>query len=172
MNMANETRITVVGNLTADPEMSFTPNNSVPVANFTVASTQRVYNKETNNWQDKSTIYIRCSAWRDMAENVVNTLKKGMPVIVTGDLTSRQYETKEGNKGISWELEHIDVGPSLRRSSFTQNQDQNQGGGGYQNNNGGYQNQGNQGGGYNKPQGNNGGWNGPSQGNNNSEPPF
>jgi single-strand DNA-binding protein len=108
--------ITVVGNLTADPELRFTPSGQA-VTNFTIATTTRVLNKQTNEWEDGDTTFIRCSAWREMAENVAESLLKGQRVIVTGRLKVRQYETKEGGKGTSVECDVEEVGPSLKWAS-------------------------------------------------------
>lgn len=114
--MAGETTITIVGNLTADPELRFTPSGAA-VANFTVASTPRTFNKQTNEWDDGETLFLRCSIWREAAENVAESLHRGTRVIVTGHLKSRSYETKEGEKRTSMELDVQEVGPSLRYAS-------------------------------------------------------
>jgi single-strand DNA-binding protein len=111
--MAGETTITVVGNLTSDPELRFTPGGHA-VVNFTVASTPRTFNRQTNEWEDGETLFLRSSLWRDPAENVAESLTKGMRVIVTGRLKSRTYETKEGEKRTVVELEVDEIGPSLR----------------------------------------------------------
>jgi single-strand DNA-binding protein len=111
--MAGETVITVIGNLTADPELRFTPGGHA-VANFTVASTPRQFNRQTNEWDDGETLFLRAALWRDPAENVAESLTKGMRVIVTGRLKSRTYETKEGEKRTVIELEVDEIGPSLR----------------------------------------------------------
>jgi single-strand DNA-binding protein len=111
--MAGETVITVIGNLTSDPELRFTPGGHA-VANFTVASTPRQFNRQTNEWDDGETLFLRASLWRDPAENVAESLTKGMRVIVTGRLKSRTYETKEGEKRTVIELEVDEIGPSLR----------------------------------------------------------
>lgn len=108
-----DVNITVVGNLTADPELRFTPNGAA-VANFTIASTNRVFDRQTNEWKDGDTLFLRCSVWRQYAENVAESLTRGMRVIATGRLKVRQYETREGGKGTSVELEVDDVGPVLR----------------------------------------------------------
>jgi single-strand DNA-binding protein len=111
--MAGETTITVIGNLTADPELRFTPSGSA-VANFTLASTPRTFNRQSNEWEDGETLFLRASVWREAAENVAETLVKGMRVIAQGRLKSRSYETKEGEKRTVIELEIDEIGPSLR----------------------------------------------------------
>jgi single-strand DNA-binding protein len=105
--------ITVVGNLTDDPELRFTPSGAA-VANFTVASTPRVLDKNTNEWKDGDSLFLRCSIWRQAAENVAESLQRGSRVLVTGRLRQRSYETKEGEKRTVVELEVDEVGPSLR----------------------------------------------------------
>ena len=114
--MANDTVITVVGNLTADPELRFTPSGAA-VANFTVASTPRTFDRQSNEWKDGETLFMRCSVWRDAAENVAESLHRGTRVVVTGRLKSRSYDTKEGEKRTVMELEVDEVGPSLRYAS-------------------------------------------------------
>ena len=128
--MAGETVITVIGNLTADPELRFTPNGSA-VANFTVASTPRAFDRQSNEWKDGETLFMRCSVWRDAAENVAESLNRGTRVIVSGRLKSRSYETKEGEKRTVIEMEVDEVGPSLRYASakVTKTQRGNGGGG-------------------------------------------
>ena len=111
--MAGDTVITVVGNLTADPELRFTPSGAA-VANFTVASTPRTFDKNTNEWKDGEALFLRCSVWRQAAENVAESLQKGTAVIVQGRLKQRSYETKEGEKRTVYELDVDEVGPSLR----------------------------------------------------------
>jgi single-strand DNA-binding protein len=111
--MAGETTITVIGNLTADPELRFTPAGAA-VANFTIANTPRNFNRQTNEWEDGETLFLRAAVWREAAENVRETLTKGMRVIATGRLKSRQYETKEGEKRTVIELEVDEIGPSLK----------------------------------------------------------
>ncbi len=110
---AGDIPITVVGNLTADPELRFTPSGQA-VANFTVASTNRMLDKATNEWKDGDTVFIRCSVWRQYAENVAESLTKGTRVVVTGRLKVRQYDTREGGKGTSVECDVDEVGPALR----------------------------------------------------------
>ena len=111
--MAGETTITVIGNLTNDPELRFTPSGAA-VANFTVASTPRTFDRQSNDWKDGETLFMRCSVWRDAAENVAESLQRGSRVLVTGRLKSRSYETKEGEKRTVVELDVDEVGPSLR----------------------------------------------------------
>lgn len=111
--MAGETTITVVGNLTGDAELRFTPSGAA-VASFTVASTPRVMDKATNEWKDGDALFLRCNVWRQAAENVGESLTRGARVIVTGRLRQRSYETKEGEKRTVMELEVDEVGPSLR----------------------------------------------------------
>lgn len=114
--MAGETVITVIGNLTADPELRFTPSGSA-VANFTIASTPRTFDRQTNEWKDGDTLFLRASVWREAAENVAETLTKGMRVLAQGRLKSRSYETKEGEKRNVTELEVDEIGPSLKYAS-------------------------------------------------------
>ncbi|MFF5791099.1 single-stranded DNA-binding protein [Paeniglutamicibacter sp. NPDC012692] len=114
--MAGETVITVIGNLTGDPELRFTPSGAA-VANFTIASTPRTFDRQTNEWKDGDTLFLRASVWKDAAENVAETLTKGMRVIAQGRLKSRSYETKEGEKRNVTELEVDEIGPSLRSAS-------------------------------------------------------
>ena len=111
--MAGDTVITIVGNVTGDPELRFTPSGAA-VANFTVASTPRAFDRQSNEWKDGETLFMRCSVWRDAAENVAESLQRGTRVIVTGRLKSRSYETKEGEKRTVIEMEVDEVGPSLR----------------------------------------------------------
>ena len=116
--MAGETVITVVGNLTADPELRYT-QNGLAVANFTIASTPRVFNKQTNEWDDGEALFLRASVWREFAEHVAGSLTKGSRVIASGVLKQRSYETKEGEKRTSIELEVDEIGPSLRYATAT-----------------------------------------------------
>ncbi|WP_104062389.1 single-stranded DNA-binding protein [Arthrobacter sp. 4R501] len=174
--MAGETTITVIGNLTNDPELRFTPSGSA-VANFTIASTPRTFDRASSEWKDGETLFLRAAVWREAAENVAESLTKGMRVIVTGRLKSRSYETKEGEKRTVVELEVDEIGPSLRYANAKVNRTQRaspQGGQGA----GGFGNQGNAGPGKSAPEGDSwaapqttsaaGGWgNGPD-----SEPPF
>ncbi|WP_309931897.1 single-stranded DNA-binding protein [Arthrobacter sp. 1088] len=117
-SMAGETTITVIGNLTNDPELRFTPSGSA-VANFTIASTPRTFDRQSNEFKDGETLFLRASAWREMAENVAESLTKGTRVIASGRLKSRSYETKEGEKRIVIELEIDEVGPSLRYANVS-----------------------------------------------------
>jgi single-strand DNA-binding protein len=111
--MAGETNITVIGNLTDDPELKFTPSGAA-VANFTVASTPRTFDRQTNEWKDGDALFLRCAAWRQMAENVAESLQKGQRVIVTGSLKIRNFERQDGSKGTSVEINVDEVGPSLK----------------------------------------------------------
>ncbi len=111
--MAGETVITVIGNLTDDPELKFTPSGAA-VANFTVASTPRTFDRQTNEWKDGDALFIRCAAWRQLAENCAESLQKGQRVIVTGALKIRNYERQDGSKGTSVEINVDEIGPSLR----------------------------------------------------------
>jgi len=113
---AGDTPITVVGNLVADPELRFTASGQ-PVATFRVASTPRVMDRATNEWKDGDSLFLTCNVWRQAAENVAESLQRGMRVIVTGRLKQRSYETKEGEKRTVFEVEVDDVGPSLRNAS-------------------------------------------------------
>ncbi|MDJ0321013.1 single-stranded DNA-binding protein [Pseudarthrobacter sp. PS3-L1] len=139
--MAGETTITVIGNLTNDPELRFTPSGSA-VANFTIASTPRTFDRQSSEWKDGETLFLRAAVWREAAENVAESLTKGMRVIVSGRLKSRTYETKEGEKRTVMELEVDEIGPSLRYANAKVNRTQRSGGGqggfgGGGNNNGG-----------------------------------
>lgn len=127
--MAGDTVITVVGNLTADPELRFTPSGAA-VANFTVASTPRTFDRQSNEWKDGDTLFLRCSIWREAAENVAESLTKGMRVIAQGRLVQRSYETREGEKRTVVELQVDEVGPSLRYASAKVTRAQRSGGGG------------------------------------------
>ena len=127
--MAGDTVITVVGNLTADPELRFTPSGAA-VASFTIASTPRTFDKNTNEWKDGDALFLRCSIWRQAAENVAESLQRGMRVIVSGRLKQRSYETKEGEKRTVFEVEVDEVGPSLRNATAKINKGQRGGGGG------------------------------------------
>lgn len=111
--MAGETLITVVGNLTGDPELRFTPSGAA-VANFTIASTPRNFDRQTNEWKDGDTLFLNCSIWRQAAENVAESLQKGMRVVAQGRLKARSYETREGEKRTVMELDVEEVGPSLK----------------------------------------------------------
>lgn len=111
--MSNEPTVTIVGNLTNDPELRFTPAGDA-VANFSIASTPRIFNSNSNEWDDGETLFLRGTVWRDLAENVAETLAKGMRVVAQGRLTSRSYETTEGEKRTVIELAVDEIGPSLR----------------------------------------------------------
>ena len=156
--MAGETIITLVGNLTADPELRFTPSGA-PVANFTVASTPRTFDRTTSEWKDGEAMFINCAVWRRAAENVAESLTKGMRVIVQGRLKSRSYETREGERRTVFEIDVDEVGPSLQ---FATAKVTRAGGGGGGGNWGGSQQQGGQGGGdqWSPGQGQGGGYGG------------
>ena len=111
--MAGDTTITVVGNLTADPELRFTPSGAA-VANFTVASTPRIFDRQSSEWKDGEALFLRCNIWREAAENVAESLTRGSRVIVTGRLKQRSFETREGEKRTVFEVEVDEIGPSLR----------------------------------------------------------
>ncbi|MGV8966233.1 MAG: single-stranded DNA-binding protein [Cellulomonas sp.] len=127
--MAGETVITVIGNLTGDPELRFTPSGAA-VANFTVASTPRQFDRQSNEFKDGDTLFMRCSIWREAAENVAESLTKGMRVIASGRLVQRSYETREGEKRTVVELQVDEIGPSLRYASAKVTRAQRSGGGG------------------------------------------
>ena len=167
--MAGDTIITIVGNLTADPEMRFTPSGAA-VASFTVASTPRTFDRQAGEWKDGETLFMRCSIWRDAAENVAESLTKGTRVIVQGRLVQRSYTTREGENRTVVEMQVDEIGPSLRyaKAQVTRNpRGGGQGGfsggqGGFggnasgqgqsqQGGSGSYNNSGQQGGGYNAP---------------------
>jgi single-strand DNA-binding protein len=121
--MAGDTIITIIGNLTADPELRFTPSGAA-VANFTVASTPRQFDRTSSEWKDGETLFMRCSVWRDAAENVAESLQRGTRVLVSGRLKSRSYETKEGEKRTVIELDVDEVGPSLKYATAKVNRTQ------------------------------------------------
>jgi single-strand DNA-binding protein len=149
--MAGETIITVVGNLTDDPELRFTPSGAA-VANFTVASTPRNFDKNTNEWVDGEAMFLRCSIWRQAAENVAESLQRGMRVVVQGRLKARTYETREGEKRTVFEIEVDEIGPSLKFATAKVNRTSRQGGGGGYSGGGGQGGaQGGQGGGQSGP---------------------
>ena len=171
--MAGDTVITVVGNLTGDPELRFTPSGAA-VANFTVASTPRSFDKQSNEWKDSDTLFMRCSVWREAAENVAESLTKGMRVLVQGRLVQRSYETREGEKRTVVELQVDEVGPSLRYASAKVTRAQRSGGGG-----GGFSGGGASGGGASGGGSSGGGggfdndpWATPAPGGASDEPPF
>ena len=150
--MAGDTVITVIGNLTADPELRWTQSGAA-VADFTVASTPRTYDRNAGEWRDGDTLFMRCSVWRETAENVAESLRKGMRVIVQGRLTQRSYDTQQGERRTVVELQVDEIGPSLRRARAQVTRTAPSGGGGYQSDNrgqqqGGYQQAAPQGGGY------------------------
>lgn len=127
--MAGDTIITVVGNLTADPELRFTPAGAA-VANFTVASTPRIFDRQSSEWKDGEALFMRCSIWREAAENVAESLSRGSRVIVSGRLKQRSFETKEGEKRTVIELEVEEIGPSLKYATAKVNKASRGGGGG------------------------------------------
>ena len=135
--MAGETTITVIGNLTADPELRYT-SSGIPVCSFRVASTPRVRNRQTGEWSDGDPLFLGCEVWRDAAENAGESLKKGMRVIVQGNLAQRSYQTQAGEQRTVYELKNCEVGPSLfrARAQVTRNERGGGYGGGQQ---GGYQ---------------------------------
>ena len=140
--MAGETQLTLVGNLVADPELRFTPSGQA-VANFRVASTPRFFDRQANEWKDGEALFIQCNVWRQYAENVSESLQKGMRVIVTGRLKQRSWETREGERRTVIELDVDEIGPSLRYATASVKRiERGSGGGGF---GGG---QGGQGGGY------------------------
>lgn len=156
--MAGETIITVVGNMVGDPELRFTPSGSA-VANFTIASTPRTFDRQSNEWKDGETLFLRSSIWREAAENVAESLQKGMRVIASGVLASKTFDTKEGEKRTTMEFKVEEIGPSLRYANAKVNRTQ-------RSSTGGGQQQGQQGQGgwgnqqHSAGQGGNGGWNG------------
>jgi single-strand DNA-binding protein len=127
--MAGETVITVVGNLTADPELRYT-QNGLPVANFTIASTPRTFDRQANEWKDGEALFLRASVWREFAEHVAGSLTKGSRVIATGRLKQRSYQDREGNNRTSIELEVDEIGPSLRYATAQVTRAASSGGGG------------------------------------------
>src|SRR5215210_5015037 len=128
--MAGETVITVVGNLVEDPELRFTPSGAA-VAAFRIASTPSRFNKDTSKWEDGDSLFLRCSVWRQAAENVAESLQRGMRVIVQGRLKQREWETKEGEKRTSYEIDVDEVGPSLKFATAKVVKTQRGGGGGF-----------------------------------------
>jgi single-strand DNA-binding protein len=167
---AGDTQITIAGNLVDDPELRFTPAGQ-PVARFRVASTPRYLDKNTNEWKDGDSLFLTCNVWRQAAENVAESLTRGMRVIVSGRLRQRSYETKEGEKRTVYEIEVDDVGPSLRNASAKVNK--------VARSNGNAGGQAGSGGGGRAPAGGQGGsgqdtdpWASDSGGNFSDEPPF
>jgi single-strand DNA-binding protein len=128
--MAGETLITVIGNLTSDPELRFTPSGAA-VANFNIASTPRSFDRQTNEWKDGETLFLSCSVWRQAAENVAESLTRGARVIVNGRLKSRSYETREGEKRTVFEIDVEEVGPSLKFATAKVNRAQRSGSSGF-----------------------------------------
>jgi single-strand DNA-binding protein len=126
--VAGDTTITVVGNLTADPELRFTPSGAA-VANFTVASTPRIYDRQSGEWKDGEALFLRCNIWREAAENVAESLTRGSRVIVQGRLKQRSFETREGEKRTVVEVEVDEIGPSLRYATAKVNKASRSGGG-------------------------------------------
>ena len=154
--MAGETQITLVGNLVDDPELRFTPSG-VAVANFRVASTPRVFDRQSGEWKDGESMFLTCTVWRQYAENVAESLQRGMRVVVQGRLKQRSFETQQGEKRTVFEIDVEEVGPALRYATAKVTRTPRQGGGGFgggQPQGGGY---GNQGGGFGGPQGGRGG---------------
>jgi single-strand DNA-binding protein len=127
--VAGDTTITVVGNLTADPELRFTPSGAA-VANFTVASTPRIFDRQSSEWKDGEALFLRCNIWREAAENVAESLTRGSRVIVTGRLKQRSYETREGEKRTVVEVEVEEIGPSLKYATAKVNKASRGGGSG------------------------------------------
>ncbi|WP_457948271.1 single-stranded DNA-binding protein [Pseudarthrobacter sp. alpha12b] len=127
--MAGETTITIIGNLVQDPELRFTPSGAA-VANFTIASTPRTFDRQSNEWKDGEALFLRAAVWKEPAENVAESLTKGMRVIAQGRLKSRSYETKEGEKRTVIEFEVDEIGPSLRYANAKVNRTQRSGNGG------------------------------------------
>ncbi len=125
--MAGETIITVVGNLTADPEMRFTPSGAA-VSSFAIASTPRFFDRQANQWKDGETLFVRCTLWRESAENAVESLTKGTRVIAQGRLQARSFQTKERENRTSWELQVDEIGPSLRFATASVQRSRNTGG--------------------------------------------
>jgi len=170
--MAGETIITVVGNLTGDPELRFTASGAA-VANFTIASTPRTFNRQANEFRDGETLFMRCSVWREVAENVAESLTKGMRVIAQGKLVQRSFETQAGEKRTVVELQVDEVGPALRYATAKVTRTpRGGGGGGFSGGGGGF---GGQGGGFNSGPANDDPWatDGPgSSGGSFDEPPF
>jgi single-strand DNA-binding protein len=134
--MAGETQITLVGNLVDDPELRFTPSGAA-VANFRVASTPRTFDRASGEWKDGESMFLSCTVWRQYAENVAESLQRGMRVIVQGRLKQRSFETREGEKRTVYEIDVEEVGPALRSATAKVTKTQRQGGGGFGGNQGG-----------------------------------
>jgi single-strand DNA-binding protein len=182
--MAGDTQITVVGNLVSDPELRYTPTG-VAVANFRIASTPRTFDRQANEWKDGDSLFLTCNVWRQAAENVAESLQRGMRVVVQGRLHQRSYETREGEKRTVFEVEVDDVGPSLRNASAKVTKSNRSGGGaggfggggggggfGGGAQGGGGQGGGAQGGGGNGGQGGSGGYGGSSGGGRGGDDPW
>ncbi|WP_159945715.1 MULTISPECIES: single-stranded DNA-binding protein [unclassified Nocardiopsis] len=166
--MAGETQITLVGNLVDDPELRFTPSGAA-VANFRVASTPRTFDRQSGEWKDGESMFLTCTVWRQYAENVAESLQRGMRVIVQGRLKQRSYDTREGEKRTVFEIDVDEVGPALRSATAKVTKTQRQGGGGgFGGGGGGFGGGQPQGGGYGN-QG--GGFGGGAQGGGRSGPP-
>lgn len=166
-----DTPITIVGNLVADPELRFTPSGAA-VANFRIATTPRVYNRDTNQWEDGDAMFLTCNIWRQAAENVAESLSKGMRVIVTGKLKQRSYETKEGEQRTVYEVEVDEVGPSLRYATATVNRTDRNSNTQGQSQPSGWVAQDSRGGFGQQEQGQQGGWGESATTGNNDNPPF
>ena len=172
--MAGETSITIIGNLVDDPDLRFTPSGAA-VANFRIASTPRTFDRQTNEWKDGETLFMTCAVWRQAAENVAESLQRGMRVIVQGRLKSRSFETREGEKRTVFEIDVDEVGPSLRSATAKVTRASRSGGeGGYSGGQGGGQGGGYSGGGGGQQQSQPGNdpWAAPAGGSSNDEPPF
>lgn len=176
--MAGETVITVVGNLVDDPELRFTPSGAA-VAKFRIASTPRTFDRQTNEWKDGESLFLTCSVWRQAAENVAESLQRGMRVVVQGRLKQRSYEDREGVKRTVYELDVEEVGPSLKNATAKVTKTTGRGGQGGYGGGGGGQQGGNWGGAPSGgQQGGGGNWGGSSGGSGGSgggysdEPPF
>ncbi|TDO67451.1 single-strand DNA-binding protein [Kribbella sp. VKM Ac-2571] len=153
--MAGEPPITLIGNLTGDPELRFTPSGAA-VANFTIASTPRTLDRQTNEWKDGETLFISCAVWRQVAENVAESLTRGSRVVVHGRLKARSYDDRDGNKRTVFECDVEEIGASMRYATLKISKTSRSDGGGFGGGNqggGGYQGGGNQGGGYQGGQG-------------------
>jgi single-strand DNA-binding protein len=161
---AGDTQITIAGNLVDDPELRYTPTGQA-VANFRVASTPRFLDKATNEWKDGDSLFLTCNVWRQAAENVAESLQRGMRVIVTGRLKQRSYETREGEKRTVYEIEVDDVGPSMRNASAKVTKSNRSGGSGGFGGGGGGQ-------GAQRSPGGSAGYGGFGDGGSTDEPPF
>jgi single-strand DNA-binding protein len=168
--MAGDTTITIIGNLVDDPDLRFTPSGAA-VANFRVASTPRTFDRQTNEWKDGESLFLTCSVWRQAAENVAESLERGMRVIVQGRLKQRSYETREGEKRTVFEIDVDEVGPSLRSATAKVTR-ASRSGGSAGSGDGGYGSQAGQGGGQGAGQGGSDPWatNAPSTSGQGSDP--